>query len=329
MKDTHDEMPRRRDFIRILGAGAVAAGTPFVHAQDAYPSRPITLIVPWPAGGTGEGAMRVFANCASKYLKQPIIVDNVAGVSGTLGPARMAHNAKPDGYTFAQITAGIFRLPAMRKTNWDPRKDFDYIARIATYQSMFVVRADSPFKTLGDLITYAKVHPGEVTYGSVGVGTGNHLTVASFALNAGLQLTHVPFKGSSDSLNALMGGHIMLVASESAGEFVASGALRALATPRAKRLSRWPDVPALGELGYDVIPTSSYGLAGPAGMDPKTIALLDGVTKQITQDPEFIAALARADQLDAYLNAADYKASVLREMADYERLMAALGLVEK
>ena len=330
MRDNHRKMPRRRDFIRILGAGAVAAGTSLgARAQDVYPSRPITLIVPWTAGGGSDGAMRVFAQIATKYLKQTVVIENIAGASGTLGPARMARTAKPDGYTLSQIPAGIFRLPAMHKTDWDPQKDFDYIARIAGYQGIFVVRADSPIKTLNDLITFAKAHPGEVTYGSVGVGTGNHLNVAEFGLKAGLELTHVPYKGSSESLTALLGGHVMLVSSESAGSYIVSGKVRALAVTNEKRLSRFPDIPTLHELGYGGALNSSYGWAGPAGMDPKIVAYLDGITKKVTEDPEFIEAMVKFDQVIAYLNTADYNASISRELAAGRRLIEALGLVEK
>ncbi len=331
MRDTYSQYltPRRRDFIRVLCAGTVAAGVPLAYAQEAYPSRPVTLIIPWPAGANSDVAARAFAQGMSKYLKQTVIPENVPGAGGTLGPARMARSNKPDGYTLSQIPGGIFRQPAMRKTDWDPQKDFSYISRIGAYQVAIVVDANSPFKTLDDIIAYAKTHPGEVTYGSSGIATANHLGIAAVALQARVELTHVPFKGSAESLTALMGGHVMLASSDSAGSYIDSGKMRALAVCGDTRVSRWPNVPTLIELGYNVTSNSPYGLAGPAGMDPKMVAYLDGITKQVTEDPEFIAAMARFDHTVSYLNTADYKVSIQRELADSKRLIEALGLVEK
>ncbi len=315
--------------MRALSGAALLGSVSSVRAQEGYPVRPITLIVPWSAGGGSDVAMRAFAQTAAKYLKQQVIVMNMPGAGGTLGPVHMARNARPDGYTLSQIPGGVFRQPAMRKTDWDPQKDFSYISRIGGYQVALVVRADSPFKTLADLIAFAKANPGKVTFGSTGIGTANHLGVEAVGLKAGVELTHVPYKGSSESLVALLGGHVMLVSSESAGSFIDSGKLRALATCGEKRLSRWADVPTLIELGYDVVSNSPYGLAGPAGMDPKIIAQLDDVVRQVLEDPEFIKAMARVDQTTMYLNTADYKASIQRELVDSKRLIESLKLVEK
>lgn len=323
--------PNRRNLMRALSAGVLAAGIPLAaRAQSGYPSEHvITLIVPWSAGGGSDALMRAFALTASKYLKQQVIIENIAGVGGTLGPARMVRTAKPDGYTLSQIPGGVFRQPAMRKVDWDPQKDFSYISRIGGYQVALVVRQDSPFKTLSDVIAFAKAHPGQVTYGSTGIGTSNHLGVAAVGLKAGVELTHVPFKGSSESLVALLGGQVMFASSESAGSYIDSGKLRALATCGEKRLSRWPDVPTLIELGYNVTSDSAYGLAGPAGMDPQTVAYLDGIVKQVMNDPEFLKMMAQFDQTPLYQNTADYKAFTLREQADSKQLIEALGLAEK
>ncbi|SIT45642.1 conserved exported hypothetical protein [Paraburkholderia piptadeniae] len=330
--DSQYPMPGRRKFIRVLcsgAAGAAAAWALPAWSQDVYPSNALNLIVPWSAGGGSDAAMRAFAQVANKYLKQAVIVINMPGAGGTIGPAHMAHSAKPDGYTIGQIPGGVFRQPAMRKTAWDPLKDFSYISRIGGYEVAIAVRADSPFKTLGDVIAFAKDNPGKVSYGSTGVGTSNHLGIAAVGLKAGVQLTHVPFKGSAESLTALMGGHITLVSSESAGSFIDSGKMRALATAGEKRLGRWPNVPTLIELGYNVVSDSPYGLAGPAGMDPKIVAYLDNVVKQVTKDPEFLAAMDKLDQTVIYLNTADYKSSVVKEVADSKRLIEALGIAGK
>ena len=158
-------------FIALAFAAATAfLGSPAAIAKD-YPSKPVTLIIPWPAGGATDIAMRAIADAASKHLGQPILIDNKAGGSGTVGPATMAASARPDGYTISQIPITIFRLPLMQQTTWDAEKDFTYIVHLTGYTFGVTTNADSPFKKWQDVIDYAKANPGKVTYATPGAAT--------------------------------------------------------------------------------------------------------------------------------------------------------------
>src|SRR5688500_2606441 len=164
----------------LLVAALAVFAVQTAHAQE-FPSKPVTLIVPWPAGGSTDIAMRAMAESASKVLGQPVVVDNKAGGSGTVGPATMAASAKPDGYTIAQIPITVFRLPLMQSTPWDALKDFTYIVHLTGYTFGITTKADSPFKTFQDVIDFAKKNPGKVTYATPGAGTSLHIGMEQIA----------------------------------------------------------------------------------------------------------------------------------------------------
>src|SRR5213075_1087530 len=164
-------------------------------AAQSFPAKPVTLLCPWPPGGTTDTHLRRFAEVAAKYLGQPVVVENKPGGGGMVGPAQMARLARPDGYTLAQLPITAYRLPHQRAVDWDALNDFSYIIGITGYTFGVVVRADSPFKTLGDLIDYARANPGKLSYGSPGTGTSPHLLMEQVAMKTGVQLLHAPFKG--------------------------------------------------------------------------------------------------------------------------------------
>ena len=192
----------------VLSAGLAASAA---HAQT-FPNRPVNLIVPWPAGGTTDVVMRALATATEKHLGQSLVIENRGGASGTLGPAHMAANAKPDGYTVAQIPITVFRLPHMRKTTFDPAKDFTYIIGLTGYTFGVVVRKDAPWKTFQELLADAKANPTKINYGTPGAGTSLHITMEQIAKHQGLKWTHVPFKGNAEATTALLGGHIQVLA---------------------------------------------------------------------------------------------------------------------
>ena len=310
----------------FLGSLAFLATAAF--AQDNYPNRPITLIVPWPAGGSTDTHLRKLGELASKHLGQPIIIENKPGVGGNLGPAGMAASAKPDGYTLSQLTISAFRLPHMQKVDWDPLRDYTYIIGVSGYTFGVVVKSDSPFKSFNDLVAYAKANPGKMSYGSTGNGTSPHLLMEEVAYKAGVQFLHVPFKGNADSTQALMGDHIM-AQSDATGwaKFVDAGTFRLLATFGEER-TRW-GAPTAKELGDDVVSYSPYGIVGPRGMDPKVVKILhDGFRKAI-DDPENKKVLQQLDQVYWYRSSDDY-AKWARETWTQERAtIERLGLQQK
>jgi len=168
----------------------------------------VTLVVPFaPGGGTDIGS-RIVAQKLSQLWGQSVLVDNRGGAGGNLG-LEIVSRAKPDGYTLSQLTIGVMRLPHMQKMIFNPLVDFTYIACLTGYTFGMVVRADNPIKSVKDLVNFAKANPGKFSYGSTGTGTPPHLAVEEFALKAGIELQHVPFKGSSDGLQALLGGHVV------------------------------------------------------------------------------------------------------------------------
>src|SRR6267143_1562679 len=233
-------------------------------AQE-FPSRPITLVCPWPAGGSTDTHLRRFAEVAAKYLGQPVLIENKPGGGGTIGPGHIAQTAKPDGYALSQMHMGTFRIPHMQKLPWEPVRDFTYIIGLSGYTFGVVVKSDSPFKSFRDLLDYARANPGKMSYGSTGTGTSPHLLMEEVSMKTGVQFLHVPFKGNADSTQALLGDHIMAQSDSSGwGRFVDAGQFRLLVTFGRTRTKHWPTVPTANDLGLDmvtVLPTASSGRA--------------------------------------------------------------------
>jgi tripartite-type tricarboxylate transporter receptor subunit TctC len=210
----------------VLGALVFSSVCGIAHAQQ-FPNRPVTLIVPFAAGGTTDIGLRALAAATERHLGQSIVVENRAGAGGVLGPMQMAANSAPDGYTIAQIPITVFRYPFIRKNTFDPVNDFSYILSLSGYTFGVVVKKDAPWATFQELLADAKVHPDKISYGTPGVGTTLHLTMEQIANQHGIKWTHVPFRGTSESTNALLGGHISAVADASGwAPLVDSGQLR-------------------------------------------------------------------------------------------------------
>ncbi len=290
----------------LFQAGAAALLLAATSALgQAFPSKPVTLIVPWPAGGSSDLYFRKLGEITQKHLGQNLVIENRPGGSGMNGPATMAKTAKPDGYTISQLTITAFRVPHMQKVDWDPLNDFTYIIGLAGYTFGVVVRADSPFKSFQDVLAYARTNPGKLSYATPGTGTSLHLAMEEIAAKAGVQLLHVPFKGYGDGAIALMGGHVMVqVDSTGWAKQVDAGAQRLLATLGDKR-TRW-NAPTVKELGVDTVSNSPYGLVGPKGMPPQVVKTLHDAFKRSLDDPEYLKLLAQLDQPAWYQSSEGY-----------------------
>ena len=272
---------------------------------QAFPSKPVTLIVPWPAGDSTDIYFRRLGEVAAKHLGQNLVIENRPGGSGNNGPTTMAKTAQPDGYTISQLTISAFRAPHMQKVDWNPVTDFTYIIGLAGYTFGVVVKADSPFKTFQDVLAYAKANPGKLSYATPGTGTSLHLAMEEVGAKAGVQFLHVPFKGYADGAIALMGGHVMMqVDSTGWAKQVDAGAQRLLATLGDKR-TRW-GAPTVKELGVDTVSSSPFGLVGPKGMSPQVVKVLHDAFKKSLDDPEYLKLLAQLDQPAWYQSSADY-----------------------
>lgn len=292
-----------------------------------YPTKPVTLIVPWTPGGSTDIGMRAIAEAAAKHLGQPIVVENKPGASGTLGPAAMAATAKPDGYTIAQMPITIFRFPHMTKVSFDPIKDFTYIAHLTGYTFGVVVKKDAPWKTFRELLDDAKKNPGKITYASPGAGTSLHIAMEQIAAKEGIKWTHVPFKGNAETNAAVLGGHVSATADSTGwGPLVNSGELRLLVTWGAQRTKNWPNVPTLKEIGIDLVADSPFGIAGPKGMDPAVVKKLHDAFKKAIDDPNVVAALAKFDMVPNYKDTAAYQKFVVEKVADEKAIVERLGL---
>ncbi len=289
---------------RILGLAAGLLCALAAHAQT-FPAKAITLICPWPAGGGTDLHLRKLGEIASRHLGQPVVIENRPGGSGMNGPATMAKTARPDGYTISQLAITAYRLPHLQKVDWDPLADFSYILGVAGYTFGIVVKADSPFKTFQDLLTYAKANPGKLSYATPGPGTSLHLAMEEIAAKANVQFLHIPFKGYADGAIALMGGHVMIqVDSTGWAKQVDSGAQRLLATLGDKR-TRW-NAPTVKELGIDTVSNSPYGLVGPKGMPPQVVKVLHDAFKTAMDDPDHLKTLQQLDQAYWYKSTDDY-----------------------
>ena len=316
---------------RMLAAAgcALLVGTLWGTAfAQPFPSKPITLIVPWPAGGSTDLYFRKLGEVAQRPLGQTLVIENRPGGSGMNGPATMAKTARPDGYTISQLTISAFRMPHMQKVDWDPINDFTYIIGLAGYTFGIVVKADSQFKTFNDLIAYAKANPGKLSYATPGTGTSLHLAMEEVAAKAGVQFLHVPFKGYADGAIALMGGHVMLqVDSTGWAKQVDAGAQRLLATLGDKR-TRW-NAPTVKELGVDTVSNSPFGLVGPKGMARETVNTLHDAFRKSLDDPEYLKVLAQLDQPGWYKSSGDYAKWAAETLQAERATIERVGLLVK
>ena len=312
----------------LLHWGAAAALASTGAQAQTFPGKPIKLLVAFPAGGPTDITMRVLAENASKILGQPVVVENRPGAGGTL-PAQALQTVQPDGYTVAQIPLGVFRMPYTTKISWDPVKDISYVINVTGYAFGLVVPADSPFKTWTHFVAWAKANPGKLSYGSTGTLTSPHMTMEQVAQKLGLDLLHVPYKGSADLMQAVLGGQLM-AAADSTGfaPMVEAGRLRVLNTWGDTRLAKFPDVPTLKELGLDIVQNSPFGIGAPKGTPAAVVKRLHDAFKQAMEQDSYKSALARYDMVPIYMGTAAYQKFAQDTFAREKALVEKLGLAK-
>ena len=316
-------------FFRLMGTAIFVWALIIPAAAQDYPTKPINLVIQYPAGGSTDLTARALANGAKKYLGQPIVSENKPGGGGTVGVSLVA--AKPaDGYTIGIVTSSPTMAYHMGKLNFHPLNDLTPILRWGNYLFGIVVRADSQWKTIQDLIQYARQNPEKLNYGSPGVGTPPHLAMEEFSLVSGLKFTHIPAKGIAENNATLLGGHIDMV-SDSSGwaPLVDAGKFRLLATWGEKRSARYPEVPTIREAGYDVVARSHLGVIGPKGMPKPIVAKIADAFKKAMEDPEFITVMKKFDMDHNYLNTQDYAKYMQSDFENIGKLVQKLGLDKK
>ncbi len=309
----------------LLAAGASLLGAPQLRAQGPFPSRPITLIVPWPAGGATDVTLRLLADIAGRQLGQRMVIENRPGAGGTLGMS-ILQQAAPDGYTLSQLPQPALRTPHVQKVSWDPIRDTTPIIQISGVTFGVVVPANSPFQSFDDLLKFAAAKPGELTVSTNGLGTTPHLVMDEIFGRRNLRYIHVPYKGTSEQMLAVASGQLMAgVNSNGFAPYVDSGKLRLLVTFGDRRSNKWVNVPTLRELGHGIVAMSPYGLVGPAGLPASIVQTLHDAFKLALFDVHHVAELAKYEQEPNYLDSADYARALKDAYAAERRNAERLG----
>lgn len=300
--------------MRFLVHSVMACVTALIAAPAAaqtWPDKPITVLCAFPAGSGADATLRALAPAVGKLLGQQVIIENKPGVAGTLAASALM-SVKADGYTIAQVTNTLVRQPFITKTNYNPAKDFTYLIGITAFEFGLAVRADSPWRTLDDLVVYAKAHPDKITYGTSGIGTAQHQVMERIGEQKGARWIHAPYKGTAPLLTDLQGGHLAAVSDTSGwAPFVDTGKFRLLAVYGNQRLKRWPDAPTLRESGYDIVESSPWGLIAPVGLDPAIARKLHDAFHSAMDDPLFASSLQLLGQEPRYMNGEAYRKYLL------------------
>ena len=328
-KQAREGMMKRRT---LVAAGLVLPALRPAMAQDAYPSKPVQIFVPFPPGGVADITARPLAHVMGRLAKQSIVVVNKPGAGGSVGAAQAAR-AAPDGYTLLLALSSISVLPVADRLQGRPAAyeldQFAPVALISADPTVLVVRADGPYKTLKDLVDAAKAKPGTINYGSSGVYGTLHVAMEIFAQAAGIKMFHIPYQGGGPAVAALLAGQIDALASGPAPAIgqIKAGKMRALAVWGDKRLAAMPDVPSMKELGYDATFYIWSGLFAPAATPQPVMTALRELVKRTVEDPEFKEAMAKVETPIAYLDAPQFKTFLDRDAAMLKVAVERIGKV--
>ncbi|HZV93307.1 MAG TPA: tripartite tricarboxylate transporter substrate binding protein [Caldimonas sp.] len=321
---------RRRAFVVATIAGLAAL--PFVspvEAQPAYPSHAITLVVPYPAGGSADVLARAIGQRLGERLHQAVVVENHAGAATAIG-ARDVARAAPDGYTLLLGTVSSQAInPAMNKVGYDPVADFTAIAPIGSIPFVLVANPQAHLDSVADVIARAKAKPGELSYASAGIGTSNHLAGELFASDAHIKMLHVPYKGSAPALTDVLAGHVPLMFDLQATSLahVRAGRLKALAVTSPQRSELLPDVPTMSESGLPGYEVSAwFGVFAPAGVPKPIVEKLNAEISAIISSPEMKKRLQDLGVSADVATAPEYAAFVRREAAKWAATVKSAGL---
>ncbi|AKQ53980.1 putattive exported protein [Bordetella hinzii] len=328
----------RRPALKMLGGILLAAATaqgPAASAAEAFPNKQLTVVVPFSAGGTTDILARVVGEKLGQALKQTIVVENRPGAAGNIGAAFVAR-ANPDGYTLLLGTVGTNGINAALYKNmpYDHLRDFAPLSRIAMVPNVLEAPVSAPYSTVAELIAYAKAHPGKVTFGSAGIGGSQHLSGELFKSMAGVDMLHVPYKGSAPALQDLVGGQVDVMFDNlpSSIPYIVTdknkaGKLKALAVTTAQRASNMPAVPTMSEAGlsgYEA--TSWFGLFAPAATPPAVLQTLQTALNKVLSDPAVIAKIHELGGIACNDSPEQFGAFVEQETRKWGDLVAKVGV---
>jgi tripartite-type tricarboxylate transporter receptor subunit TctC len=317
---------------RRAAAAAIAMpmlGRARANGEGAFPNRPITIYVPWPAGGATDATLRLLADIAGRHLGQRVLVENRGGAGGTLAMP-LLQTAAPDGYTIAQMPQPVYRAPWMQKVLWDPVRDTTPIIQLSGVTFGLLTQPHSAIKSIDDIFAFARTHPSALTVATNGVGTTPHLLMDQLMASKGLTYTHVPYKGTAEQMLAVASGQVDVgINSSGFAPHVDSGRLRLLAVFSSTRSKRWPQTPTALELGFALAASSPYGLAGPRGIAPAVVARLHDAFKLALYDPAHVAELDKYDQVPDYLGPEAYGRAMREALAAEKINVERLGLARQ
>jgi len=317
------KLPHRRKFLHLAAGAAALPVLPRVARAQAYPTRPVRIIVPFPPAGTNDIVARAIATPLGERLGKQVIVDNRPGAAGVVG-TELAANAPKDGHTLLIVSLTHAINPWLYKLPYDPIKAFAPIAIIASGPVVLTVNPGLEAKSVSELITLAKAKPGQLQYASAGVGTIPHLSAELFKLAAGVDMLHVPFRGGGPANIDLIGGHTKLMFNNvpTAMPHIRSGKLLALGVGSAERISVLPDVPTIAEAGVPGYEASNWwGLLAPAGTPPTIVERLHKEITAIQGSPDVQRMLAVEGAEVVHMSSADFGAIIVKEMSKWERVV--------
>jgi tripartite-type tricarboxylate transporter receptor subunit TctC len=314
-QDREDRLLRRR-FVTALGASLGASAAILPARADDWPSRQIKIVIPYPPGGPTDISTRIVMEKAGQLLGRPILFDNKGGASGMIG-AEYAKTQPADGYTFLANTVAMVAITRHLQTiPFDPDKDFVTVARMATSWGAVAIHPSVPAQTMAEFIAYVKANPGKVNYGSSGLGTITQLYGAMLNLEAGIDLVHVPYKGSAQATQGLLGGQVQVQFDSTVLPHILAGRLRGLAIIADTRWPHKPDMPTLRETGYGKQAAESwFGVMAPAGMAPAIVSRMSKAIEQALQSPDVLDRLDKGGVRATYLDPAAMRAQIDKESA--------------
>jgi tripartite-type tricarboxylate transporter receptor subunit TctC len=311
--------------IRILLAALACL---LAQSAAAWPEKPLRFIVPYPPGGLTDAVARQVGAGLAERLKQPVVIENVGGGGGNIG-ADKAAKSPPDGYTIYignNATVGINTL-VYKKLSFDPIKDLAPISLLAESHTILVVHPSVPAKNVNELIALAKAKPGSLNFGSTGSGGLSHLVGEMWKTNAGVQATHVPYKGTGPALNDLLGGQIQFMFNDTAGPHIKAGKLVALGVTGTKRWKDLPEVPTMAELGLQGYETYNwFGLLAPAGTPAPVIAQLNRETQAVIKDPAMQAWLQQRGAEGVSNSPQEFAAYIQKDLQKWAKVVKAVNL---
>ncbi len=309
-----------------IGCAVVASGTVSAQTADRFPSRAVTVVVGFAPGGGGDLAGRWLAEFLRERWNVPVMVENRPGAGGTIAAAHLART-KPDGYTVTLASPGPFTVaPHFQKVTYDPAKDFTYLFKFLVSAQPMFVKTDSPFKTVQELMAWAKANPRRLLWSTSATNGTTHIATEAAFRAAGIEATYVPFKGGPDPVNGLMSNQIQVVVTDWFKTFAEAGTIRLLAESGPDKIPAYPNLPTYKELGFPVSLPVFYGIAGPAGMPEEAVRQWETAAADMVRVPGFAKLVASLNGTPSHSGSAEFSAMVVGAYQQMGKLVPELGL---